>query len=583
MRGARTSSMRPWMRFAILCLIAFALAPAGCKDDVPKPPPVVELSPVPAPAGHVADIVIPKPAETFANLRTRVGGALTLLPGTFPSAVVTMLGLTPQLIEQVDGASPAYGVITDDGKRTVVVMGFHVLDGARTASLLTEGADAKYTLAKDASGVVILDPKPTLTSRAAALGIVGHYLLTAEKREDLIAAGRYVGSTLPKRPAENGEIVITAPKAALAGPIEKRVRETWDSFRKEREKEAAEMKEKKGRDADFASPAAALGDIDGKVNRLVAVLSDVDVARLQIDTDDNGVHARLTATPSTGGGVASQELEAMVTGDTTPALALPKQTVFGLMVRDNAKLREENAKQQTDGLAGLLGERINEAEKAKLLKALTAWASGRGDWLTAAVAVEGSEQEAVVRGTVTDPKPLDESIRALMSLLSIPAFREPIEAHLGKVTADKPKKVGDAIVAHMKRESADSEGKKGRTSEFDVAWKIAEGDAGFELRVVSDAARWLQPKEPAEGGTLADHADVAAVLRGMGSDVSFVLYVEPRLLLSSMAPKGAKTKPGRSPMLLSYGGAKNQGWLRLDLSHEAARELIKMSASRRPR
>jgi hypothetical protein len=431
--------------------------------------------------------------------------------------------------------------------------------------------------------VSILDPKPTLTSRAAALGVAGNYLLTGEKREDLIAAGRYVAGTLPKRSAENGEIVITAPKAALAGPIEKRIHNGWDEFRKDREKDAAEMKEKKGRDADFASPAAALTDIENKVNRLLTVLADLDVARVQIDTDNDGIHARLTATPSGGGGVASQELAAMVTGDTAPALALPKQTVFGLMVRDNANLREESAKQQTDGLASLLGERIKEAEKEKLLSALTAWAKGRGDWLTAGVVVDGSEQEAVVRGTVMDPKSLDESIRALLALLSVPAFRDPVEAHLGKVTVGKPKKVKDATVAHLKRENAGTEGTKGRTSEFDLGWKIAEGDAGFEMRVLGDALKWLQPKEPAPVETLAEHADVAAVLRGMGNDVSFVLYVEPRLLLASLAPKGTKTKPGRAPMLLAYGGAKNQGWLRVDLSHEAARELIKMSTSRRPR
>lgn len=575
----RRSSTASWLRLVVLCMLPTLLVVggcSGCEKDEPKPQPVAELPPVPAPAHHAADIFIPKPAEAFKNIRTRVGGALTLLPASFPSMMVTVLGLTPQLLEQIDGASPAYGVITDDGKRTVVVMAVHVRDGARTVQLLTEGADAKYTAAPAKEGVVALTPKPELTSRAAALGVAGNYLLTAERADDLITCGPYAARTLPKRPAQEGEIVLVAPAAALEGPITERIRQGWSSFREAREKDDEEMRKSKGRAPDFGEPAAALADVEGKVKSVTALLSDLESAKLRIDTDAAGIHAMVTMNPASKDGVATKTFSTMTTGDLAPLLAMPRDTALGVLLRDDAATRTKDAEDQAKGLAELLGDRLGDKDKQAVAAALAAWAKGRGDWMAAAIRWTRDEQEAIVRGPVNDADSLDEGIRLLLGMASVPAFREPVEHRLGKMEFGKPQKAGKGAYVHVDRDKKVPEGAPPKKSAFDVAWRVDEEAKRFEIRAREDGKDWLTAEAPAQTATLAQHPTASKVFQGIGDDASFVLFVDPQLFVASLAPKGAKVKETSAPFVIAYGGKPDRGWVKLVLAHATAREIVKM-------
>ena len=573
------TSTPSWLRLVVCCILPALLAVGGCSScekNEPKPQPVAELPAVPAPANHAADIFIPKPAEAFKNIRTRVGGALTLLPASFPSMMVTVLGLTPQLLEQIDGASPAFGVITDDGKRTVVVMGVHVRDGSRTVQLLTEGADAKYTASPAKEGVVVLAPRPKLTSRPAALGVMGNYLLTAEKADDLITCGPYVAGTLPKQPAQEGEIVLMVPGKALKGPVVERIKQGWSSFRKDREKDDEQMRKSKGRAPDFGEPAAALADVEGKVESITALLSDLESAKVRLDTDTSGIHAMVTMNPASKDGVASKTFSTMETGDLAPLLAMPKDTALGLLLRDKAEARAKDAEDQAKGLADLLGDRLGDKEKEAIGTALGTWAKGRGDWMAAAIRWSRTEQEAIVRGSVNDAAALDEAIRSLLLLTNVAAFREPVEHRLGKMEFGKPKKAGEGAYVHVDREKKMPEGAPPRKSAFDVAWRIDSEAKSFEIRAREEGKDWLTT-EPTKAPTLGEHATSSKVFNGIGSDASFVLFADPRLFLMSLAPKGAKVKGATSaPFVLAYGGKPERGWVKLVLAHATARELVKM-------
>jgi hypothetical protein len=562
----------------VLCLVPwFAMASGcnGCEEKKIQARPAVDLPEVPAPAHHVADVFIPKPEETFLNIRSRVGGPLALLPGTFPSVVVTMLGLSPQLLEQIDGKSPSFGVITDDGERLVVVMGVHVRDGWRTVQLLTEGADAKYTAKPVDRGVVVLEPRPALTSRVTALGVAGNYLLTAEKAEDLLACGPYVSGTLPKRPGLEGEIVLQASKAALAGPISKRIRDTWGTFRKEREKDDEELRKQKGRAPDFGEPAAALADVQGRVEGILSLLSDLERAQVRMDTDATGIHATVTMVPAAGGGYASKEFASLVTGDLSPLLSMPQDTVLGVLMRDDPQGRRASATKQADGLVKLLGERIKEGDKEKVHAALSSWAEGRGDWMAASLRWTREDQEAIVRGSVADAKALDTGIRSMLALATVPGFREPLEHHLGKLTVGKVEKAGAGSFLNVKRErKATQEGQKPSVSTFDLAWRTAP--EGFELRGREDGKGWLTSAEDGKQPTLGEHPTTSKVFEGTGTDASFVLFLDPQLFLSSLAPKGAKVKEPNAPFVFAYGGETKQGWFKVALSHASAREIIKL-------
>ncbi len=576
-----TSPRRSVVRTLAVAVAALGLVMPACKSDKAQPPAVVALQPVPAPAGHVADVFIPTPDATWQLMRAKLGGPMALLPATFPGAVVTILGLSPQLLEQIDSNVPAYGVWTDDGKRMVLVMGVHVRDGARAVTLLTDGADAKFKARPDPSGVTLLDPTPTNTAHAAALGVTGNYLLWAETSDDLVKSGPYVARTLPTRPAEKGQIVMVATRASLAGPLAKRVRDGWAAFRKEKEDEDKKLRQEHGGKApDFGDPAAALADVDGKVSRVATLLSDLEEARATIDFDNAGVHARLTMKPAADNGPATQEFAAMVTGDTAPLLALPRGSLFGLLTRDSSDVRKQSSADQADSITKILGDRIGADDAKKLHDALSMWAQSRGDWLSAGLEATADGKTLVINGALADGKQLDDGLRAILALASVPAFKEPIETHIGKLTLAKPVAADGTVTVHVKREQAGKDAKPEKT-EFDVAWQAAEKAPTFTLLVNQDAKTWFKQRGTAQDQTIASDPDLSSALRGLGNDVAFAAFLEPIRLMASLTarlPKGAE--PPAAPMLFSYGGNKTAAWFRLDLSDDATREVVKVLSRR---
>lgn len=567
-------------RSAATLLLACGVACTACSNDKPKPAPVVDLQPVAAPANLAADIFVPTPDTTYQAIRTKLGGPLALLPATFPAVYVTMLGLPPQLLEQIDGNLPAYGVMTDDGTRLASVMGVHVREGARVIELLTGGPDAKYSARVDAGGVTVLEPKPNTTARAAALGVVGNYFVTGENVDDLVRCGPYVARTLPMRPAEKGSLVVVASRSALSGPAAKRVQESWAAFRKAREVEDQKLRaEHGGKAPDFADPTAALTDIDGKVSRVATLLRDLETARIGIDIDDAGVHARLTMQPAAGSGAATQEFSAMVTGDTAPLLALPKSTVLALLMRDTIEVRKQSVADQVKSIGGLFGDRIKPEESKKAEDALFAWAQGRGDWMAAALDVNPAGKVFLVDGALADSAQFDASIRSFMALPGIPAFKNPIETHVGKLTFGKPATLDGTVFVHVKRDPA-SKDSKIEKSEFDVAWRAQDKAPSFNFVVSQDAKGWFKQRSLEPAQTLAARQDVAVALKALGNDVAFAFFLEPARLLAGITMREQRGDVPAAPVLFTYGGGKAAGWLRLDLSNEAARELLKMATRR---
>jgi hypothetical protein len=571
--------VRSMVRLLALCAMFVLIVLSACKKDAPKRATAVDLAPVPAPAGLAADIFIPKPATVFASLRTSIGGPLALAPATFPAAVVTLLGLTPQLLEQIDGNAPCFGVVTDDGARTAVVLGVRVRDGSRTVSLMTSGADAKYTAGDDPSGVTLLEPKPTLTTQAAALGVVGNYLLIATLREDLLKSGPYVGRTLPKHPTEQGDIVLLAPAGALKGPIVKRIRDGWAQYKAEKRKEAEAMREQKGKDADFAEPGAVLADVDARVSRVAEMLVGLSQARLQIDDVQTGIRARMTMIPEATG-AASHQFAQLVTGDAKPMLDLPAGAVFGLLLRDSAETRADGAKQQAASLSQLLGGRLADGDALKVKGALETWATGRGDWLTVGLKLTPQAPILHVRGAMANDKAMDAALRQMLGLVEVPGFREPLFHHLGRMVVGKPSSRGDAVVVHVVRDKQTKRKEDQAKSEFDIVWRILQQDMRFELFGAADAKSVLEPGDP-RAATVRGRADVAALIDALGDEVSFALYFEPKQFVASIAIQRVEAKNNAAPVFVSYGGKKTEGWVRLDLAHEAARELLRMATQRR--
>jgi len=461
------------------------------------------------------------------------------------------------------------------------VVEVHVRDGVRAVQLLTQGTAAKYTAAPSNRGVVVLEPKPTLTSRVAALGVLGNYLLVAEKSEHLVECGPYVAGTLSKRKPPPGDVVLVAHRAALQGPLAKRVRESWEAFRTDREKEDEKLRQERKRAPDFGDPAVVLSDIGGRVESGIAVLADLDQAIVRIDADASGVHTLVEMIPSTGDGAASKMFASFAGGDVEPARALPQDATVGLLLRDREEGREESVARQADRVVALLGDRAKEMDKQRIRDALSSWSNGSGSWLAASLSTTRDGMDLVVRGPATEPVVFDQGVRSVLGLLDVPAVREPLEHHMGKLKVSKVQKVGDGAFLHVDRQRRGQPGEEPQTVAFDVAWKV--DGSGYEVRTVRDAKTWLSSREPVRSSRLDDNTMSAKVLGSMGSDTSFLLYLDPQLFLLSMAPPGATMKEQSAPLVLAFGGESKRGWCKVVLSHASVREIVKTFGRREPK
>jgi hypothetical protein len=606
---ARTSG---WARAAraLACVLvpaALGAAVAGsglaCKKG--RSGPAVELEdtrPVPPPVGHVADLFVTAPDQTYGRLRTKLGGPAALLPATFQGLVAALVGQPLAAAEQIDAGLPVVGAAVDDGRKGAVVLGVHLRDADKLRDALVAAPDAPYVERKDA-GVAVLEPKPSTTSRPAALGIANHYLLVAPTHEDLMAVGPYVARTLPPRAKVDGEVVALLPRAALAGPITARLRGEWKEFKAAREQEDQELRRQHGgRAPDFGDPTAALADIEGKLERLALVLGDLDHGRVDFKSDDAGVHSVFTMTPASPGGLAAKEIEALAVGDTAPMLGLPRETVIAIVSHETAAMRKAEAEEQLATISRLLGERLAAPDKARLAEVLDAWTRARGDWLAAGVQWGSSSRALLVRGALADAPSLDKAMNGVFELSGVQAFREPIERFVGKMTVGKPAAVGEAKLVHVKREAPEhkddkaSKGERGgekaskperkgkggagrgkdEDRDFEVGWRADAQKVLFEIVVAGEVKPWLAaaPKEP--GPVLGDDPEVAPAVRALGADASFVFLLEPLKVLLSMRARPAREKDVQAaPVLFSYGRTRPNGWIRFDVSYPAAAEFLR--------
>jgi hypothetical protein len=582
-----------------ITLMLMVVAVAGCKDKQPKPEPISTAA-VPPPAGLLADVFITTPDTTWQRMRGKVGGPAALLPVNFPSLVVTLLGIPPQVAEQVDGNLPAYGAMieTAPGGAHDMVLAVHLRDEARVIEALTGGQEPRFVSKKDTSGVLLIEPKAKSGDPFAAVGIANHYLLASKSAAALIIAGAYVTRTLPTLPKPATEISVIAGHAALAGPISARIRSEWSAFKKAREQDDQTLRQQHGgRAPDFGDPTAALADIDGKIRRLTEIMTDLSQARLELTTDELGLHSRLAMVPQGSTGVASREIGALVIGDTTPLLELPGGSIVAMLTRDAEEVRKAGAQEQVDGLSHVLGDRITAEDRKRVSDVLDAWAKGRGDWIAAGVEWSGDSKALLVRGAVNDGAAFDKAMEGLLGLPSVSGLKDPVERFAGKLTFSKISVDGNVRTVHVQREAAPRAGadpkkepppgsapikrRKGAdSSEFDVNWEIDPAKALFRILAANDAKGWLAAEAKTKQPTLAEDVEVASMVRALGNETSFVFFFQPMKLIAGLTSRGSAQKPGSSPVLFSYGRSKSDGWFRLDLPYVVVGELARAFMAR---
>ncbi|WP_437611412.1 hypothetical protein WMF20_05860 [Sorangium sp. So ce834] len=581
--SVRSTSATSRRAAALLALVLGLSAGAlGCKSPgAPADAGVQGLSPVPAPAGLIAEAFLPTPDATWAKVRALVGGPAALLPGSAGALAASLLGLPIAVASEIDGNVPALGVAveTPDRPHPRAALGVHVKDGARLIDQLTRGEGARFRATPDAATSIAL-LEPLQGTSPAALGVLGNYLLVAETPGDLTALGPYVARTMPQAQVPKEDLAIELPGHALEGPVLRAARSAWDRAR--------------GPDG---APAATAVPLAPMIEGALAVLGDLERARLTLTLDESA-HLRASGTPKPGGGPASKASADLAVGDVKPLLDLPADALVGVLVRDRAASRAENVPKLVDAVAGLVEGGLPPAERERLGAAIRAASDARGDWFAGGVRFDGAGPTAFVRAAVSDRAKLEAAIQDLVGTAELPPIQAALKREGFRVSAGKAELAQQGgEVRRVRIEQTAAAGQPGGAG-APPARKGAPGagpppaielhylirDDGLFASVGNDPSAGLRSAVAAiQGESLGDAPAMKAALAPLGADIAFALVLEPlRLVASRLGQPGAGDP---APVVIAAGaapagaGAPAALWARADVAAAAIRELSRLGGA----
>jgi hypothetical protein len=591
-----------WARRLVLPLVLtlpfVALGPAGCgkKETPAEPQKAASLDPVPAPAGLVADVFVPSPDASWAKARATVGGPALFLPSSASGLMATLLGLPLAAGPEIDGQIPAVGAIVaePDGQKPRSVLGMHVKAGDRLIDLLVKGQDPRFVAKPDEkTSITMLLPKAGGTP-TVYIGVLGNYLLVGREQADVLEVGPYVARTLPRATMPKDDVAFELPKEALAGPIAKGLRQSWEDMRP------------KGRETDPASLAGAGGaslpsPANNMVEALLAILGDLDHARVTLNLDERAARLRFLGTPK-GGGAGVKSIEAMTVGDPRALYALPAETEAALYLRDGAATRVSDAKQYAAAIARAMGGEVPDADRAAIEAALTGVAEGRGDAFAAGFSILPTGPAAYVRAEVADGDKLGKSLEDLFGLAKLPSMKAWLgQAEIGVSTGKTALEGTPGEVRRVRVERLDGKDEKGKGkagAKDDAKGKKADGggaapglvpDAidvlymlgkeGLLLAAGYDAKGALRAVLDAPGKeNLGGRAEVKGAIEAVGDQAALLMVIDPMRLLARQT--GAPNPGPSAPVVFAVGkGGKDaaaaEPWMRLDVANAAIQELVR--------
>lgn len=555
-----------------LLLAALVGVGACSRSDVPvgaapSASAAIEVTPVPAPGGLIADLFLPRPDQTWKALRDLVGGPALLLQSSFSLFAGTALGLPTLAAANVSADVPMVGALGEVQDEVAAVLGLHVVSGGELVAQLTSGADAAFDVELDPStGIQVLTRKQT-SPGDVVLGVFANRLLVAPSRVALLALGPYVARTLPGAVISDHALTLVAKKDALVGPAARALRSEWKTRMKWlQERDQAARLAHGGAAPDFADPAAVVAAADGAVDGIAALLESASEARFVLDARNDRLELGATLAPEAGG-AADAFARSLTVGDAAPVLALASDAAVALMLRGDVSPVAGPEGGAESGLVALLGDRLSAADKKRVTAIRADLDAGRGA-LSIAGLVPGEHFTVVVTGDTVDAVALERGIKGALGLLSVPALRQPAERLLGKLTL----KNGTTQVVGL-------EGKVQRVTlalaaptpgapaprPLDLLWHVSGqrwvcalgGDPAPALAAWFDTAhtRW------------SSDALLSSWVTSLGPEVTGLLVVRPGAL--------ALTRPDAKPVILAGGRGTLGMWLRALLGREALQTLAK--------
>ena len=568
-------------------LLGSGLGLGGCATKAPQEIAAVaeDLSPIPAPEGHLADLFVPAPDATWTKARALVGGPAAFFPQSFGALAATLLKLPVAVAAEIDGAVPVIGASLKKAPAPAqAAIGIHVKAGGRFVDQLTKGPDARFLGKLDeASRITVLTTKSDTPGAVpqVAMGVLGNYLLVALNAADLAAVGPYVVRTLAPRPVPKEDVAVEIPEAALSGPVLAEGRRSWETTRAGLDRIGAPV----------------LLTVAGTVEMLLDVLADSKQARITLDLSETAVHARMTMTPKPGGGAATKAIDEMAVGDLAPILDLPASALLGMLWREPAAVRAASIPRQAEALAARLGPDARPEDKEAILAALRAEDEARGDWVALGVSLEAIGPSAMVRAPLLDEAKMSKALKQILALTRLASVKAQLKESALDVTTGKSvieNLPGDVQRVRFERvqakdaksaakdpksplrdkSKAESHAVDGIPTSIDLLYLVSNntlfGAAGYDPK---EALRSLV-KAPGDA-SFGSNAAIKAAVAALGADASFALVVDPLRILAVRAGKSAPPDP--APVVVAIGKTAQPSamWGRLDVAAIVVQELIK--------
>lgn len=545
---------------------SIADAGAGAPGEATGP----ALPPVAAPDGLLAEAALLDPAPFWSRLQRGVGATLGILPTSPGGLLVALAGVDPAFGPELDGASPAFAVVaTDpaDDSELAWAVAFRVSDARRAKNVLVEGDVSRYAV-HDVGGMAALAPRGGAHLSVGAALAPGGFFVVARNEADLARLGPYLTRSVPTKahaPTNDGSLLVEVPKSALSGVVRARLAAAWSSFRAEKEKQDEDLRQAHGgRAPDFADPRAILATVDAVVNDRLALLGDLEGARVVVAAGEDDLRATVSLAPSPGDGPAARSLEAMQVGDALPMLEAPADAPLLALARSAPDGRAADAELVSDAVAKALGPRLSAADGKRLRGALDDIERGRGDWLVAGLSARRPAGAAYLRAPAADADTLARGIKEALELESLPAFKGPLAAFLH---AKDPTFAQADAGAAGRADVATFAYEGGKTL---VAWGVRDG---VLTACAGDDAPAKLSSIGAPEHKLASDERVAGALRGFASDVTLAVVARPLGF-----DEGRVAAAAEAPFLLGWGRRGAAFWLRVEASDLLAREAVRRAS-----
>ncbi len=566
------TALRPGLPLALALLLA--LGAPGCDDDPSgrgaAGASVHQKPPVPAPAGLLAEIVVPAPHHLIAELREAAGGPVLFLPRTVGGLVTNLLGFPLRVVEQVDERLPIVGAVaaapkTDGGASgDELAVAIHIKGGPRFTAQASAGADGSFS-AKPDGELTWLTPKPEARPARldAAVAVLDSYLVVGSSQAAVRRLGPYLTRTLARRKPPVGGLHVELMPAAFGDALLGRLGQ-WH-----RRLAALPLPDQ----------LRALVDLDALAQAAGTFLVDLGKGSLTLSLDDRALV--VSATAQARDDAAAKRLAALPTVAPSQLLVLPDDTVAAAGWAETAKARLERAKRSGPALAALLGDPFGPEDQSKLATTLATLAQGQGDQLVVGLRCTGVGITGFATGAVEDPEDLSTGLEALLKLRKHEAVVAQLKARSLSVQAKKSRvlrvphdvwKIGLKPLAKTDQPAAGpGEPAKPRPIGLVLGWSADRLWAAAGLQAVETVQHLYKPDAER---SLANREALKGAVDRLGTRAWFALLLDPQGMHAC-----AEGKPGGSlatPVALAAGlGEDHQAHLRLEVARPLIRVAVK--------